>query len=135
MYHNCTDPGTDLGTDIGTDMACEVEALKELHTLQGMEQELDLELKKALEFQQALDERDDGMADDVPNHDNLDKEKLPQKQGKSAVSNSCRSHARKETQSHIIGKRERDCDNEAGKQVTSMQKEETNGNYSKRQKK
>jgi aspartate carbamoyltransferase catalytic subunit len=74
---------------------------------------------------------------DAPSHDTCLArclEKLPQKQGKTAVSNSSRSPVRKEAQSDITEKRERDCDNNAaGKQVTSMQKEETDD--TKRQKK
>ena len=112
-------------------------ASNELHNLQGLEQELDLQLEEARELKQSLQlnlEYDTALlsemtseAADAPNH------QLPQKQGKTAVSNSSRSPVRNEAQSDITEKRERDCDNAAGKQVTSMQKEETDD--TKRQKK
>ena len=112
-------------------------ASNELHNLQGLEQELDLQLEEARELKQSLElnlEYDTALlsemtseAADAPNHE------LPQKQGKTAVSNSSRSPVRNEAQSDITEKRERDCDNAAGKQVTSMQKEETDD--TKRQKK
>ena len=112
-------------------------ASNELHSLQGLEQELDLQLEEARELKQSLQlnlEYDTALlsemtseAADAPNH------QLPQKQGKTAVSNSSRSPVRNEAQSDITEKRERDCDNAAGKQVTSMQKEETDD--TKRQKK
>ena len=113
-------------------------ASNELHNLQGLEQELDLQLEEARELKQSLElnlEYDTALlsemtseAADAPNHE------LPQKQGKTAVSNSSRSPVRNEAQSDITEKRERDCDNNAaGKQVTSMQKEETDD--TKRQKK
>ena len=113
-------------------------ASNELHNLQGLEQELDLQLEEARELKQSLQlnlEYDTALlsemtseAADAPNHE------LPQKQGKTAVSNSSRSPVRNEAQSDITEKRERDCDNNAaGKQVTSMQKEETDD--TKRQKK
>ena len=124
-------------------------ASNELHNLQGLEQELDLQLEEARELKQSLElnlEYDTALLSemmseaDAPSHDNHDTclarclEKLPQKQGKTAVSNSSCSPVRKEAQSDITEKRERDCDdNAAGKQVTSMQKEETDD--TKRQKK
>ena len=123
-------------------------ASNELHNLQGLEQELDLQLEEARELKQSLQlnlEYDTALLSemtseaDAPSH-GLARcrarclEKLPQKQGKTAVSNSSRSPVRKEAQSDITEKRERDCDNNAaGKQVTSMQKEETDD--TKRQKK
>ena len=101
-------------------------ASNELHNLQGLEQELDLQLEEARELKQSLQlnleydtallsEMTSEAADaDAPTHE------LPQKQGKTAVSNSSRSPVRKEAQSDITEKRERDCDNNAaGKQVTS----------------
>ena len=120
-------------------------ASNELHNLQGLEQELDLQLEEARELKQSLElnlEYDTALLSemtseaDAPSH-GLARclEKLPQKQGKTAVSNSSRSPVRKEARSRITEKRERDCDNAAGKQVrvTSMQKEETDD--TKRQKK
>ena len=121
-------------------------ASNELHNLQGLEQELDLQLEEARELKQSLElnlEYDTALLSemtseaDAPSHDTCLArclEKLPQKQGKTAVSNSSRSPVRNEAQSDITEKRERDCDNNAaGKQVTSMQKEETDD--TKRQKK
>jgi hypothetical protein len=119
------------------------EALKELQTLQELEQELDLELQQALELKQALEfqyhaelEVDSGttyMYAPNPNHDEKLLQPGLQQQGKSAVATSSRLPIRNEAQSQITRKRGRDCGNENGEQITSIQNEETDD--TKRQKK
>jgi len=119
------------------------EALKELQTLQELEQELDLELQQALELKQALElqyhaelEVDSGttyMYVPNPKHDEKLLQPGLQQQGKSAVATSSRLPIRNEAQSQITRKRGRDCGNENGEQITSIQNEETDD--TKRQKK
>jgi hypothetical protein len=111
------------------------EALKELQSLQELEQELDLELQQALELKQALELQYHAEleVDPHPKHDEKLLQPGLQQQGKSAVATSSRLPIRNEAQSQITRKRERDGDNAAGKQVTSMQNEETDD--TKRQKK
>jgi hypothetical protein len=119
------------------------EALKELQTLQELEQKLDLELQQALELKQALEfqyhaelEVDSGttyMYAPNPNHDEKLLQPGLQQQGKSAVATSNRLPIRNEAQSQITRKRGRDCGNENGEQITSIQNEETDD--TKRQKK
>jgi hypothetical protein len=117
------------------------EALKELQTLQELEQELDLELQQALELKQALElqyhaefEVDSGTTcGPNPNHDEKLLQPGLQQQGKSAVATSSRLPIRNEAQSQITRKRGRDCGNENGEQITSIQNEETDD--TKRQKK
>ena len=109
------------------------EAMKDVQTLQKLEQELDLELKQALEIKQALELalfKELDMMSEMTG----EAKAAVQKQDKSAESNTSRLPVRTEAQSHVGGKHERECDDEAGKQVTSMQNEEINGN-TKRQKK
>jgi hypothetical protein len=117
------------------------EALKELQTLQELEQKLDLELQQALELKQALEfqyhaelEVDSGTTYvPNPNHDEKLLQPGLQQQGKSAVATSSRLPIRNEAQSQITRKRGRDCGNENGEQITSIQNEETDD--TKRQKK
>ena len=123
------------------------EALKELQTLQELEQELDLELQQALELKQALElqyhaelEVDSGttymsryMYAPNPKHDEKLLQPGLQQQGKNAIATSSRLPIRNEAQSQITRKRGRDCGNENGEQITSIQNEETDD--TKRQKK
>ena len=119
------------------------EALKELQTLQELEQELDLELQQALELKQALElqyhaelEVDSGttyMYVPNPKHDEKLLQPGLQQQGKNAIATSSRLPIRNEAQSQITRKRGRDCGNENGEQITSIQNEETDD--TKRQKK